>query len=171
MRNLLFSMTPVVAMLVLLSSGDCSAQEDSSTKFTKQEIQKIYQNCLEAEGDEPSISSDGNVDFMVGPFKHTLLVRERSPELLQMVVMLPVEIDEDNIAPYLVFANQVSLKARCAKLVIAEGRLMISVETYIESPKKMGEALKRVKFSSLTAMKVMNDAMNEVKEKSGSQEG
>lgn len=163
-------LTNMFAILLSLFVTNCYAQDSSTKKFSKEETQRLYQDFLKAYGDESSLSSQGHVQFKVGPFDHVLLVQEDAQDLLNMLLIVPMELNDENRAIFLEFANRVNKKAKCAKILLLDDQVWISAETYIESPDKAKPMIKKLKASLFTAFKTLSAEMDRLKKQIQSRE-
>ncbi len=137
----------VIVLILVLSTGTAAAGDTPS----KEQLQRLYVEHLEAEGYRPSIDADGDIQFKREGRTYFIIISERDPEFFRLVLANIWKIEDDSErSRVLVAADHSNAVSKVSKVYLVQDNVWVCVELFLAAP----EDFKGVFERSLAAMEV-----------------
>ena len=121
----------VIVLILVLSTGTAAAGDTPS----KEQLQRLYVEHLEAEGYRPSIDVDGDVQFKREGRTYFIIISEKDPEFFRLVLANIWKIEDDlERSRVLVAADHSNAVSKVAKVYMVKDNVWVCVELFLAAP-------------------------------------
>ncbi|WKZ66385.1 MAG: hypothetical protein QY325_00330 [Flavobacteriales bacterium] len=138
------SLFRTLGLLVMLSSSFLASAQKDGQKLTKEQLQKMYMDYLDAEGYRPELDSDGDVQFKAEGKTYFINVLEDDPTYFRLVLanIWPIESEEER-TQCLVAVDYSNAKSKVAKSYLVKDNIWVGIEVFMPKPEDFEHIFKR----------------------------
>ena len=124
-----------LAITTCILTGTLYAHAEEPRKYSESELQSLYTSFLSAEGYQPTVDKDGDVQFKKEGRKYFIEVNEKDPECFRVVFAGFWQIEnESERQQVLEAANHATAMTKAAKVYIVKDHVWASVEVFVPTP-------------------------------------
>lgn len=134
-------------------------------QMSKEQLQELYVSYLQAEGYQPKVDADGDVQFKRQGLTYFISVSENDLEFFGMMLPNVWEIESDEERLYVLFAcNEATANTKVAKAQMVGDNVWISAEIFLQRPDDFSKMLDRIFMSMDTALDTFVETMQKLSE-------